>query len=858
MRSKHTDIGGKMKSFSTLQVILRNSDCGWTPQSLTYIWEYAQFNITMTASEWLSAQYLQLKTLADKGSIGEAEARNYIQNFTSGYLSEVPILENSDFRLNYQQLVDSIVENKIIGIWVINAQGRTIYCNDSALRILGVTREDASHYSYHRYIFQPHSESVLFSPLENTDLEVVEFSYLGAGGEEKHLLISESPLFSSNGDYNGCISLFSEITQRKVAERALMEVSGRYRIISEIISDYVYSLHFSPSGNLACEWMSGAFQKTTGYTVAELSAFPDGYVNIIHPEDRAEFIRAAGIPPHTSSTRQYRIICRNGDVRWIRDTVSNIPEGDTVKLLGAALDITETKSAEQFLQNERDFNALISDTIPVGVVVFDADEHVTYVNSKCEQILHKSKSKILAIVGHESSKWGFFDLNGRIISASDNPLREVFSQKQSIRAVKLSLYDRNDKPCYISVNASPVFHQGQFKGAVATFEDITREVTAEREMLRSKQLAEDSDRLKSAFLANISHEIRTPLNGIVGFSDMLQQNDLSAEQKQRYIGIIGKSSKQLIQIVNDIIDIAKLESGQFQLKESEYCINHIIDDLESYVSNELSIFEKDLKFVVRKGLNDEQSRVIVDGKKLEHVLIKLINNAVKFTKNGSVEIGYLMAGDFVQFYVRDTGIGISKDKENIVFRTFRQADERMSRDYGGNGLGLSISKGIVSLMGGSIWYESEINKGTTFYFTIPYLPVVKKVAIVQDTSSINWEGKKILIVDDDLFNLEFLREIFLCTNATILEASDGHGAVEQCVSHKDISLVLMDMRLPDISGNKTTVLIKSILKDVPVIAQTANAHADDRISCYSAGCCDFISKPYTKASLLRVACKHIL
>lgn len=510
------------------------------------------------------------------------------------------------------------------------------------------------------------------------------------------------------------------------------------------------------------------------------------------------------------------------------------------------------------LQNERDFNALISDTIPVGVVVIDSSEHVTYANSKSEQLLRQNKQKLLSLVGLDASKWGFFALSGQIVADADNPLRTAFVNRESVRAAKLLTFDRNDTHCYLSVNASPIFHQGIFKGIVATFEDITREIIAEREILRAKQLAEDSDRLKSAFLANISHEIRTPLNGIVGFSDMLQQQDLSLEQKQRYIGIIGKSSKQLIQVVNDIIDIAKLQSGQFHLKESEYCINHIFDDLGSFVANELSIFGKELRFVASKGLSDELSRVIIDGKKLEHVLIKLINNSVKFTKSGTIQVSYYLNGKFLQFSVSDTGIGISKDKENIVFRSFRQGDERSSRDYGGNGLGLSISKGIVALMGGSIWFESEPGKGTTFSFTVPYSPVVKSECLPLDIGRIDWSGKKILIVDDDTFNLEFLEEIFLSTGATMLHAIDGHQAVDQCIAHPDIALVLMDMRLPDISGNKATVLIKSICPAIPVIAQTANAHADDRISCYSAGCCDFISKPYTRASLLRTAGKHIL
>jgi len=394
-----------------------------------------------------------------------------------------------------------------------------------------------------------------------------------------------------------------------------------------------------------------------------------------------------------------------------------------MKLLGAALDITAKKATEQTLQEEREFNALVFDTIPVGVIVFDNEKNVSYTNTQTLAILKKTKEEIKHAETLDLSQWGLIPMATDTSDSEATPLEHVFTTREEIKSCRFSLADGYSTK-YISINASPIWKKNDFKGIVATFEDITKEIIAENETIRAMKSAEESDKLKSAFLANISHEIRTPLNGIVGFSDMLQQPSITIEQKSKYISIIGKSSRQLIQIVNDIIDIAKLEANQFALKEKEFCINHILADLESFFRNEIAIFGKDIHFSVEPSLDDEQAHIVVDGKKLEQVFTKLLNNSLKFTSQGSIKIGYIPENGMLKFYVCDSGIGISDDKKSIIFNNFRQADERDTRCYRGNGLGLSISKGIVSLMGGTIWFESEVGTGTTFYFTVPYLSLI--------------------------------------------------------------------------------------------------------------------------------------
>jgi PAS domain S-box-containing protein len=813
----------------------------------------------METSKWLYSQYKELAEFYKNGKLStEDEALVYVKKFIAAAEADEIIDQGMDYGLTYGQLVGHIVENSFVGIWVTDQHSKTIFRNKRALEILEVNEDDPALYSYHRYIFQPDWQSVNCQDIGNGQKNIAEISFCTGTGENKHLLLSESPLFGHDGQYNGCICLFMEISKRKEAEQSLREISIKYKTISEMTSDFVYSLQISDNNEIICEWVSGSFAKTTGFAPDTITGNHSGYLSLVHPGDKSKYLDAIMRPELSSASRLYRIITAEGKSRWIQDTLTVVHSAEGRKLLGAALDVTEKKSIEDFLQKERDFNALISETIPVGVVVFDKDENVKFINTLCCHILGRTKDKLSGIKGADSSLWGLFSENGEPIPQGKNPLRRVFDERKSISGHRFCIYGTSDSPVFVSVNASPVFQSGHFEGAVATYQDITKEISAERKLSAAKQLAEENDRLKTAFLANISHEIRTPLNGIVGFTDMLQLPDLSLEQKGRYVSIINKSSKQLIQIVNDILDIAKLETGQFVITENKTSLNEILDKAVNYARAELGNNPgKDLSLTAHKGLSDEAGRVFTDAKKLEQVIVKLLNNALKFTHKGEISVGYTLEADSIIFYVSDTGIGIAEDKKEVVFNNFRQGDERSSRDFGGNGLGLSIAKGIVELMGGKIWLETEVNKGTKFSFTIPYNPASHLQEHSAQHDQPDWTGLKILAVDDDIYNMEFIKEAILCTNATLISATDGHTAVQQCLDNTDIRIVLMDIKLPDISGKKVTALIKSLRPELPVVAQTANSQSQDRTSCLQAGCSDFISKPYTRQSLLRVLSKHI-
>ena len=300
----------------------------------------------------------------------------------------------------------------------------------------------------------------------------------------------------------------------------------------------------------------------------------------------------------------------------------------------------------------------------------------------------------------------------------------------------------------VEILASKVRYKGK-ECLIGTFRDITERKKIERELITAKEHAEESDRLKSAFLANMSHEIRTPMNGILGFTDLLKEPDLTSKNKEEFINIIEKSGQRLLSTVNDLIDISKIESGQMQVSVSEFDVNKLSDDLFEFFNAETK----------RKGLElslsnstPENCIVLSDEKKVYSILTNLIKNAIKYTQSGSIKFGYLEKDNELQFFVKDSGSGIPKERLELIFDRFIRNEHNEKDATEGSGLGLSISKAYVEMLGGKIWVESEIGAGSEFYFTIPYKPSKDKISesIENNTLTANQiRDIKILIAEDD-------------------------------------------------------------------------------------------------------------
>ncbi|MFA6572074.1 MAG: ATP-binding protein, partial [Bacteroidota bacterium] len=376
------------------------------------------------------------------------------------------------------------------------------------------------------------------------------------------------------------------------------------------------------------------------------------------------------------------------------------------------------------------------------------------------------------------------------------------------------------------------------------------------ELIIAKEHAEESDKLKTAFLQNMSHEIRTPLNGIIGFSGLLNGKDLSKDDIKDFTSMISQSGQRLIEIVNNVLDISKIQTGQVKIEQKPIVINSIFSDLFTFFSHLAEAKNISLNY---HNLDDKLRTIYSDETKLHQILTNLINNAVKFTKSGSIDFGYEIKGNVIELYVKDTGIGIPPEFYDRIFDRFTQADLSITRGYEGAGLGLAICKGLVELLGGRIWLESEINKGTTFFFTLPYTPVAPISQEEKRYSEIPVKRVKgkILIAEDDWISSQYLIKLLQNSDITVIHAENGEIAVEFVRNTPDIALVLMDIRMPVMDGIDATKLIKKIRPDLPVIAQTAYAFSEEKNRILAIGCDEYLSKPIENDKLKALISKYL-
>lgn len=380
----------------------------------------------------------------------------------------------------------------------------------------------------------------------------------------------------------------------------------------------------------------------------------------------------------------------------------------------------------------------------------------------------------------------------------------------------------------------------------------TERKQAEEELVLAKEKAEESDRLKTAFLHNISHEIRTPMNAIVGFSELLKDPELLSETRNHFTDIIIQNSYQLLSIISDIISIATIEAGQVKTTEKEIDLNSTLKLLSEQFQQKNQ--KQNVCLMVKNPLPDNEAFILSDETKLVQILTNLIGNAIKFTMQGHVKFGYSVKGNELEFFVEDTGIGIPPEMQQEVFKRFSQVESTLARQFGGSGLGLSISKAYVELLGGKMWLNSELDKGSTFYFTLPYKKAQKNTfSEKQFANSIKTEvkiTKTLLIAEDEDSNFMLLKEVLSDFSINIIRAINGIEAINICKMNKDINLVLMDIKMPVMDGYEATRQIKGFMPNLPIIAQTAYSTDIDKNKALACGCNDFISKPYKKEFLI--------
>ena len=540
-----------------------------------------------------------------------------------------------------------------------------------------------------------------------------------------------------------------------------------------------------------------------------------------------------------------------------QDPKAAAPEHDKIKLIHELevhqieleMQYEELKQAKEKAERAEKKYRELYDFAPSGFMSLTKEGEITDLNFSAERLLGKERTHLI------KSSFGFFvSLDTRDVY--NHFLQKIF-ENQLKETCELKLEAGDDTIKYILVSG---IISNNNKKCLVTLTDITMRKYAENELIKAKVKAEEGDMLKSAFLANMSHEIRTPMNGILGFTELLKTLKLEVKEQQNYIGIIEKSGTRMLSIINDIISISKIESQQMEVSVSDTNINEQVEYIYHFFKLEAE--QKKLHISFKNELALEKAFIRTDREKMYAVLTNLVKNAIKFTQTGSIELGYKVKSDFFEFYVKDTGPGIPEEQKKIIFERFRQGSESLKRNYEGAGLGLSISKAYVEMLGGKIWMENNAGNngnpaGTTFFFTIPAHPVKKTNHVSQinppeKTTENETIKLKILIVEDDKNSEILIIKMVEEFTKKILTATTGVEAVEVCRKNPDIDLVLMDINMPVMDGYEATRKIRKFNKEVVIVAQTAHALAGDREKSITAGCNDYISKPIERVVLRKI------
>ena len=418
----------------------------------------------------------------------------------------------------------------------------------------------------------------------------------------------------------------------------------------------------------------------------------------------------------------------------------------------------------------------------------------------------------------------------------------------------------------VSILVTPIFIEGGIVGAYGIYRDITDRKRIEKSLIIAKEKAEESDRLKSAFLSNMSHEIRTPMNAILGFSGLRSDPESSEEEKNEYIEIIKERGNDLMRIISDIIDVAKIESGQLKISIKDCKVNRLLEDIHTtFTQIKQKQGKNNVDLIIHLEVPDHEFTILTDPQRLRQVITNLVENALKFTESGAIEFGYAIKEDVgigksIEFFIEDSGIGIPQEMHAVIFERFRQVDDSHTRTYGGTGLGLTICKNLTHLMGGELNLQSEVGKGTRFTITLPMWTISsQREEPAEDktkTKERDWKEKVILIAEDEESNYTFLEHVLKRTGVKLLWAQNGMEAVNIAQTEK-IDLILMDIRMPGMDGYEATEIIKKGNKSLPIIAQTAYALKGEKELSIGSGCDAYISKPIDIIELMGLLSTHL-
>lgn len=643
-------------------------------------------------------------TIQLEGKIGHTANGSFKQ--THCVISDITERKKAEKKIADERiLLRTLIDNIPDPIYVKDTLGRKLISNKADLEVLGSTSESSifgktdMESSYPGDASQTFNDDIWVIQTAQPILNKLEF-FTDKQGTKRYYLTSKMPLTNDSGEIIGLVGVGHDITIQKQSEQKIIQLSKgiEQSPASIIITD--------TSGNI--EYVNLKFTEISGYTFDEVKGknpkiLQSGYTQ------KDEYIRlwdtiSSGNEFHTELQNRKR----NGELYWESILISPIrdEEGTIINYMAIKEDITNRKKTDLEILKL----SVAIEQNPACVVITDTQGVIEYVNKKFVSVSGYPKQeligKILRILkpGHTSEEI-YIEIWNKLFAG------KAWKGEHQNRTKNKEIY-------WESVQISPIKNQeGKITNFIVLSENISERKKMEKDLIAAKEKAVESDRLKSAFLANMSHEIRTPLNSILGFSDLLTSSELDTNSRREFAGLISSSGNNLLSIINDILDISKIEAGQITLTKDEFSPHSLISKIQKEYS--LKAQSKGIEFIIKPRNEAEELIIISDESRIKQVLINFVGNALKFTDSGYIEIGVDLIKNSIIFYVKDTGIGIPADYHDKIFDRFRQVEAAQTRKYGGNGLGLAITKNLAELMGGRIWLESEPNVGSIFYFALP-------------------------------------------------------------------------------------------------------------------------------------------
>ncbi len=788
----------------------------------------------------------------------------------------------------YRDLLESMHE----GILVTNVEGDILENNASVRILLGYDKNrlrEKNYWDLTPSFWQPLEKKIFRELMEDGVEKKYEKEFVHADGRmvitEVHALRLRSGGLEKETEN---IWIFiRDITQEKGSEREILERELKYRTILEYSPVPLMSEDYSAIREYLWQLGNLGVDDVRSY----LYRHPDEVrkmVQMVKPlevsQKALEFFEVGSIEELVEVYKQQKYT--DDFIEAVTELLSAFLKGDNVfeteitsltrygkqkrvnikwvlvpghelswdMVLVAISDLSERLKYEDRLQ-------VLSSAIynsPASVVITDPEGTIEYVNPKFTEVTGYTSDEAIG-------------QNPRILKSGNLPdsfykeLWDTITQGEVWQG-EFENKKKNGEIFWEHASIAGIRNKrGEIAHYVAIKEDITERKATELELIRAKEKAEESDRLKTAFLANMSHEIRTPLNAIIGFTEMLHSDTLDPQLREEYFAIINQSSQALLHLIDDIIDVAKIEAGHIRIVPHKVDIISLLKELHISAKRDIMVNGKDVE-VLLKVPWDGEFTVSVDSFRLKQILQNILNNAVKFTEKGEIEFGFrLKRGDTeIRFFVRDTGVGIPRDQQEVIFERFRQADDSSTRKYGGTGLGLWVARNLVELMGGTITVKSDPGVGSTFFVDLPLdkdveIPEIREKAEMQEKKeAYDWRDKKILIAEDNDSNYEFLKAVLSVKKAVLVRAYDGKEALDLLMEHEDVDLVLMDIQMPVLNGYEATKLIKKMRPELPIIAQTAYAMSEDRKKIIEAGCDEYIAKPIQPRKMLSLLEKILI